>query len=209
MTDTTGMSTLIQLIVRRDRWLLAVWAIVGALLPIPLAAGDGSTYTTDAARRAFAESAMANPAEVAMRGFIYGPSVGAMAAWSGGSIGLFVAVVSVLMTIRHTRADEEAGGRELVAAGVVGRDAPLLAAVSVVVLVNLVMTAVGTVLLIAYGPPAAGSVVFAGVSGAVVFSVAASWCRTSARHAVWRSSVSPSCSRCAPSATPTSRGCRG
>jgi ABC-2 type transport system permease protein len=84
------------------------WAIVGALLPIPLAAGDGSTYTTDAARRAFAESAMANPAEVAMRGFIYGPSVGAMAAWSRGSIGLFVAVVSVLMTIRHTRADEEA-----------------------------------------------------------------------------------------------------
>jgi len=82
-------------------------------------------------------------------------------------------------------------------------------------LVNLVMTAVGTVLLIAYGLPAAGSVVFAGsflavgVSGAVVFSVAASWCRTPAQHAVWRSSVSPSCSRCAPSATPTSRGCRG
>ena len=179
MTDTTGISTLIRLILRRDRWLLAVWVIIGALLPITLAAGDGSTYTTDAARRAFAESAMANPAEVALRGFIYGPSVGAMAAWSGGSIALTIAVVSVLMTIRHTRADEEAGRRELVAAGVVGRDAPLFAAVSVVVLTNLVMAALATVLLIAYGLPAGGSVVFAGsflavgVTGAVVSAVAA------------------------------------
>lgn len=90
MTDAAGISTLMQLIVRRDRWLLALGVVVGAALPVTLAAGDGSAYTTDAARRVFAEAAMANAAEVAMRGLIYGPSVGALAAWSAGSIGLFV-----------------------------------------------------------------------------------------------------------------------
>lgn len=179
MIDSTGISTLMRLIVRRDRWLLALWVIIGAALPVTLAAGDGSAYTTEAARRVFAESAMANAAEVAMRGLVYGPSVGALAAWSGGSIGLFVAVVSVLMTIRHTRADEQAGRRELVAAGVVGRDAPLLAAVAVVLLVNLVMAVLGSIFLILYGLPGGGSVVFAGsflavgVTGAVLGAIAA------------------------------------
>jgi ABC-2 type transport system permease protein len=177
--DGTGLRTLMRLVVRRDRWLLAVWVVVGSVLPVTLAAGDGSAYTTDAARHAFAESAMANAAEVAMRGFIYGPSVGALAAWSGGSISLFLAVVSVLMVLRHTRADEQAGRRELVAAGVVGRDAPLLAAVAVVLLVNAVMSALGALFLILYGLPAAGSAVFAGsflfvgVTGTVVAAIVA------------------------------------
>lgn len=179
MIAITGITTLMRLILRRDRWLLIVWLVIGSVLPVTLAAGDGSAYTTEAARRVFAESAMANAAEVAMRGLVYGPSVGALAAWSGGSIGLLIAVVSVLVTIRHTRADEQAGRRELVAAGVVGRDAALLAAVAIVVLVNLVMGALGAVFLILYGLPGAGSIVFAGsflavgVTGAVVAALAA------------------------------------
>jgi ABC-2 type transport system permease protein len=179
MIDATGISTLMRLIVRRDRWLLSVWVVIGSLIPLTLAAGDGSAYTTEAARRAFAEQAMANAAEVAMRGLVYGPSLGALAAWSAGSISLFVAVVSVLMTMRHTRADEQAGRRELVAAGVVGRDAPLLAAVSVVLLVNLAMAAVGALFLVLYGLPVAGSMVFTGsllsvgLTGTVLAAVAA------------------------------------
>lgn len=72
MTDIAGISTLMRLVLRRDRWLVIVWVVIGAVLPVTLAAGDGSAYTTDAARRVFAESAMANAAEVAMRGLVYG-----------------------------------------------------------------------------------------------------------------------------------------
>lgn len=81
--------------------------------------------------------------------------------------------------MRHTRADEQAGRRELVAAGVVGRDAPLLAAVGVVVLVNIVMAALCALFVILYGLPATGSIVFAGsllfvgVTGTVVAAIAA------------------------------------
>lgn len=83
------------------------------------------------------------------------------------------------MMIRHTRTDEQAGRRELVAAGVVGRYAPLLAAVAIVLLVNLVMALFGVVFLILYGLPVAGSIVFAGsflavgVTGTVVAAIAA------------------------------------
>jgi len=179
MTETSGISLLIRLIVRRDRWPLLLWVAIGSLLPITLAAGDASAYTTEAARRAFAESAMANSAEVAMRGLVYGPSVGGLAAWSGGSISLLIAIVSLLMTIRHTRADEQAGRRELVSAGAIGRTAPLLAAVSVVLVVNLVMDLLGALFLILYGLPGAGSLAFAGsflgvgLTGIVVAAIAA------------------------------------
>lgn len=83
------------------------------------------------------------------------------------------------MLIRHTRADEQAGRRELIAAGVVGRDAPLLAAVAVVLLVNLGMALLAAVLLILYGLPTAGSIVFVGsflavgVTGTVVGAITA------------------------------------
>ena len=39
--------------------------------------------------------------------------------------------MSILLVVRHTRADEETGRAELVGAGVVGRHAPLAAALVV------------------------------------------------------------------------------
>lgn len=179
MTDAAGISLLMRLIVRRDRWLLLLWIVIGSVVPVTLAAGDASVYTTEEARRTFAEAAMASSAQVAMRGLVYGPSVGGLAVWSAGSISLFIAIVSLLMVIRHTRADEQAGRRELVSAGAVGRTAPLLAAVAVVLGVNALMSVLGAVFVILYGLPVAGSLVFTGsllgvgLTGTVVAAITA------------------------------------
>lgn len=61
-----------------------------------------------------------------------------------GAYGLYVllvaALMSILLVVRHTRADEQAGRAELVRANVVGRDAPLTAALLVAVITNLVVS---------------------------------------------------------------------
>jgi ABC-2 type transport system permease protein len=59
--------------------------------------------------------------------------------------------------VRHTRADEEAGRTELIRATVVGRHAPLAAALLATGLASLVMGAVVTATMIGAGQPAGGS----------------------------------------------------
>ena len=72
------------------------------------------------------------PATLALYGQIFGDSVGALVAWRLGGVALALAgLMSILIVVRHTRADEETGRAELVGAGVVGRHAPLAAALLV------------------------------------------------------------------------------
>ena len=69
------------------------------------------------------------PATLALYGRIYADSVGGLVAWRLGGIALALAgLMSILIVVRHTRAEEETGRAELVGAGVVGRHAPLAAA---------------------------------------------------------------------------------
>jgi ABC-2 type transport system permease protein len=68
-----------------------------------------------------------------------------------GFMAIFVALISVLTVVRHTRAEEEAGRAELVRANAVGRHAPLTATLVTVAGTNLVLG-----LLIALGMGASG-----------------------------------------------------
>jgi len=119
----------------------------------------------------------ANPSLRAM----YGPAfdlttAGGFTAWRfGGFAAAFIALMSLLAVIRHTRAEEEAGRLELLRSGVVGRHAPLAAALFVTIGANIVLAAVIGVGMVAQGAPPAGSlalglgflacgVVFTGVS---------------------------------------------
>ena len=66
--------------------------------------------------------------------------------------------MSVFIVIRHSRADEEAGRLELIGSARVGRQAPLVSAIGVAALANVVIAAVLCVVLPLLGLPAAGSV---------------------------------------------------
>ncbi|MFI7226369.1 ABC transporter permease [Nonomuraea angiospora] len=157
----TGTLTLIRLILRRDRVLLPVWIAISALLPASIASATSDLYADQAARDAFAAASASNPAQLATRGHIYDASVGGLTAWTlGSSLALIGGLVSILLLTRHTRVEEETGRRELLSSGVIGRHAPLAAALAVVLAANLLLGLLSVVPLIASGLPAGSSLLF-------------------------------------------------
>ncbi|MFD1930652.1 hypothetical protein ACFSKW_04075, partial [Nonomuraea mangrovi] len=157
----TGTWTLIRLIVRRDRVLLPAWIVISALLPASVASATTDLYADQAARDAFAAASASNPAQLAMRGPVYDASVGGLTAWTlGSSLALIGGLISILLMIRHTRVEEDTGRRELLASGVVGRHAPLAAALAVVLAANLLLGLLSVPALVADGLPAGSSLLF-------------------------------------------------
>ena len=71
-----------------------------------------------------------------------------------------LAVLMVILTIRHTRGDEESGRLELLGGGRLGRDAPLAAALIISLGANLALGLLSAAALAAGGLPAAGSLAF-------------------------------------------------
>lgn len=162
----TGAGELVRLILRRDRVVLIAWILFMGLFPMLIAIATATGYPTDADRLNFTTASAANPAELALRGPVFAPTVGGLTAWTFGSSGVLLGgVVSVLLLLRHTRGDEQSGRRELVGAGVVGRHAPLAAALAVVVGGNIAIALLAALGLVADGLPAAGAVAMGSVIG--------------------------------------------
>ncbi|PRX99794.1 hypothetical protein [Allonocardiopsis opalescens] len=78
-----------------------------------------------------AEAVGANRALLAFSGQVTAPTLGGLVMFKIGDIAFgLVALMALLSVVRHTRADEESGRRELLAATAVGRHAPLAAALA-------------------------------------------------------------------------------
>jgi ABC-2 type transport system permease protein len=166
MNSLAGTGTLIRLILRRDRIALPIWIVLVALVPIGVATTFAALYPTPQALQAYADLSMSTPATVGVLGFVYSPTVGGLTAWRTGLNSAFLIVpVSILLIIRHTRTEEEVGRRELLGSTVVGRLAPLSAALIVVLGANLLIAALIAGGLIGVGLPPAGSIVL-GLSAA-------------------------------------------
>ena len=99
---------------------------------------------------------------VALFGRIYDPtSIGALSLIKYTAfMTAILAVLMVVLTIRHTRSDEESGRLELLGGGRLGRDAPLAAALTVSLGANVVLGLLSAAALAAGGLPAVGSLVF-------------------------------------------------
>ena len=126
----TGLWLLLRLALRRDRVMIPAWVLGlgrrgAAHLVLLRRALRGRVFAPRGRRDARAR----RPATLALYGRIYADSVGGLVAWRLGGIALALAgLMSILIVVRHTRAEEETGRAELVGAGVVGRHAPLAAA---------------------------------------------------------------------------------
>ena len=129
MTGFAGTGQLTKLAFRRDCVILPVCVFwIAALLAIT-ARDLKVLYPTAAMRLAVAASAGQNPALRFLLGRLNGTSVGAFVAARWGVWGpAFAILLAILIVVRHTRADEEAGRLELVGSAAVGRQAPLTAA---------------------------------------------------------------------------------
>jgi ABC-2 type transport system permease protein len=130
-----GTGTLIRFTLRRDRLRLPVWIGAITFFTVVTAAAFPDLYT-DAAERQARAALMANPGVRAFSGPGYGLddyTFGAMMAQEMLSwVVIFVALMSILLMVRHTRSEEETGRAELVRAAVVGRHAHTAAALIVV-----------------------------------------------------------------------------
>ncbi|MBL1076115.1 ABC transporter permease [Nocardia sp. 2] len=176
-TDFTGTGQMLRLYLRRDRIVLPLWVL---LLSLPLGSvyidSISSVYPGDADRASFAASILASPSQLAMYGPVYNTSLGAVGIWKAGMFHTLIAIATILTVIRHTRAEEESGREELVAATRIGRFAGLTAALLVGYGGALLTGLVGFASLAGTDVPRGGSLAFglalAG-SGAVFAAVAA------------------------------------
>jgi ABC-2 type transport system permease protein len=158
----TGAVELTRLAVRRDR----VGLPAGVYVITAAVAGTAYTfkklYPTEAGRAALAASGGSNPALRFLYGRLDGSSLGSLTTWRYGIwAGLFAALMTIFIVIRHTRSDEEAGRLELVGSAVVGRRAALAAALATAALASVVVSALLCLVLPFAGLPAAGSAVLA------------------------------------------------
>jgi ABC-2 type transport system permease protein len=160
MSTLTGTRGLVRLILRRDRFLLPLWVLLLALLPVYQAAAIDQFYSTPAQLRDLYGTVMGTPGLLAMLGRVFGATLGALTVWRAGLVFTMVGLASLLTVIRHTRTDEEAGRRELLGATVVGRNAPLTAALLVTFAADLLLGAVLAAGMVGLGLPAAGSVAY-------------------------------------------------
>ncbi|MEV0620497.1 hypothetical protein AB0I81_44745 [Nonomuraea sp. NPDC050404] len=166
--------TIALLILRRDRLLLAAWIVVAVALPAFNAYSLAALMPAEPHRLAFIAAAEANPFTNALLGPVPGTSIEALVGWRSSVQSLLIGgLAGLLFAIRHTRAEEDAGRRELVAAGAVGRHAAISAVVAVVAAVNLaVVVGQCLVLGLGFGYPPGGTLLFGltGAAGATMFA---------------------------------------
>ena len=186
----TGTWPLVRLALRRDRVLIPVWLAVFVALAGSTASSTLALYPDIASRREIGGTINGNPAMVALYGKVLDiSSAGAVAMFKVNAMGAaLVAVLTMILLVRHTRAEEESGRLELLGAGVVGRFATLTAALVVTCGTGVTLGLLTGLSLVAAGLPASGSLAFGlswaltGVSFAAVAAVMAQL-TTSARGA--------------------------
>ncbi|WP_067688233.1 ABC transporter permease [Nocardia jejuensis] len=176
-TDFTGTGQLLRLYLRRDRIVLPLWVL---MLSLPVGSvyidSIASVYPDEADRAGFAATILGSPAQLAMYGPVYNTSLGATGIWKAGMFYSLIAIATILTVIRHTRAEEETGRGELVAATRVGRFAGLTAALALGYGGSLAAGLLAFLSLAGTDVPKTGSLAFGlalAASGAVFASVAA------------------------------------
>jgi ABC-2 type transport system permease protein len=161
-----GTGTLIRFILRRDRVRLPVWILAIALSVMGSVASFADTYPTAADRQARAD-VMGNAVAKLFTGPGYGLDNYTYGAMTANELlpltAVAVALMSIFLVVRHTRAEEESGRADLVRATVVGRHASTAATLTVVGGANVLLCGLLTIGLPAslQGLSTTGSLAFA------------------------------------------------
>ncbi|MFC0599833.1 ABC transporter permease [Streptomyces palmae] len=189
MNDLAGTRRLMRLVMRRDRLLVPPIYLVFFIVVVSFVSSFEELYPTARERADYADINRSNGGFTTLYGRLYGSSLGELVAWRAGFLPVVIALVSLLVVIRHTRSEEEAGRRELLGATVVGRQAPLTAAFLASFIANLVLGVLVAVAMSARGLPGGGSLALglecagAGILFAAIGAVAAQL--TSSARGAW------------------------
>ena len=159
----TGTGTLVRLYLRLDRVRLAIWTFAVGLTVWASIYSLEEAFPTAESLQGRAEL-MGNPAAVMMSGPAFALDNYTFGAMVANELALYVllaaAIMSVLLAVRHTRAEEESGRLELVRSMPVGRFAAPTASVVTVGIANLLVGAATTLALLAGGMATTDSLAF-------------------------------------------------
>ncbi|MEE1844114.1 MULTISPECIES: ABC transporter permease [unclassified Streptomyces] len=159
-----GTWPLLRLALRRDRIMLPIWVLALGGTFSSIGSSIAALYDTSAQRAELAASMNGNSSLRAMYGPVFDDSVGGLVSWRMAAFGaVLAAVMSLIVVIRHTREEEETGRQEMLSSAMVGRRAPLTAALLTAVIANAALA-----LVIAAGLAGSG----AGGAGAVALALA-------------------------------------
>jgi len=164
----TSAALLLRAYARADRWQLLLWVGGIGLLMLATTVAIGREFGDEDDRAGLVAIAAVNPAFLFLRGTPDGTGVGAVAFFQAFSfVAVLAGVMSTFLVVRHTRADEELGREELVAASASSRLAPLSAALLLGLGANLVLGAAVTLALAAGGLEARGATLTGAACAAV------------------------------------------
>lgn len=137
----TGTGLLLGHHLRRDKWMLLAWTAAVTLLYYSQAVSVAGLYHTQAEFDRAAATMQHNTAFVAMAGPARAlNTIGGQVTWQAAAFGCILAgLMSMFLVGRHTRVDEERGRDELVRSGVIGRHAPMTAALLVAMIGNVLL----------------------------------------------------------------------
>lgn len=138
------MIRILALQARRDRLTLTIWLVGFALLAAASVRAVGSEFGGAAERVQVLRLALGTPTLLALRGAPHGGSLGSLTFFQVFTfLAVVVGLLNTFFAVRHTRADEGAGRRELIEAAPIGRAAPQLATLLLGLLLSLAVAALG------------------------------------------------------------------
>ena len=156
----TGVGTLLRAYARRDRWLVLWFTLGVTVLYWSQAVSVDGLYKTQAEFDRAAASMEGNAAFIAMTGPARAlNTTGGQVTWQSTAFGaILIGLMAMFIVGRHTRAEEESGRDELLRSGVVGRQAPMTAALLLTTGASLLVGAGVTASLIGYGLATPGAI---------------------------------------------------
>ncbi|MBT8162330.1 MULTISPECIES: ABC transporter permease [Arthrobacter] len=168
------MSTVVTLFLqrlRRDRLQMLIWIVgIGLLVEFSVSAVKQS-YGDVAGRQNILELAVANPSILMLRGTPEGSGLDQFIFFDIFTfIAVLVGLMSTFLAVRHSRAEEESGRAELLAATPAGRTLPTVVTVAYGAVANLVVGLVVALAFVAGGLDVAGSFVAGSATAAVGLS---------------------------------------
>lgn len=153
MSALLGVPLLARIALRRDRVVLPLCLALLLVSVMATAISFEDLYPTLDARLEVAADVERNAGLRALYGQLFdGSTIGGLTAWRMGVFStVMLGLLNLLVAVRHTRGEEETGRLELVGAGVVGRSAPLTAALLVVWAADLAFALLLALALVAQG----------------------------------------------------------
>ena len=173
----SGTLVMVKLALQRDRIILPVFLLFMVLLIVGIAASFSNLYSEATVRYVLYLQIQNNPSFVALLGSVLDPSIGGLTAWRAGIPGtISIGLINIFLVVRHTRSEERKGRLELLYSAAVGRQAALTSALITTFGVNIIITVLIALGLIALGLEATSSLVLAfsiGIFGCLLSSLTA------------------------------------